>query len=99
MSTSSPPIREPWRLDDTGKLVSLPWILWLQRVAEGGQAEDLFSDALALVSTAEGTTQSVQGTTQSPSSSEVELAAITAYTPSSSSVLSNDAEMMAWMSF
>lgn len=30
---SAPPIREPWKTDEAGKLVSLPWILWLQKVA------------------------------------------------------------------
>lgn len=34
MSTNAPPIHEPWLIDKkTGKLVSMPWILWLQQVA------------------------------------------------------------------
>lgn len=30
---NAPPIHEPWKTDKTGKIVSIPWILWLQRLA------------------------------------------------------------------
>lgn len=29
---AAPPIREPWKIDQTGRLVSVPWILWLQQI-------------------------------------------------------------------
>ncbi len=29
---NAPPIRESWKLDPTGKLISLPWTLWLQQL-------------------------------------------------------------------
>ena len=32
---SAPPIHESWKTDKTGKLVSMPWILWLQQLAAG----------------------------------------------------------------
>lgn len=113
MSVSPPPIREPWALDANGKLISIPWILWLQQLANFGQVEDQFSNVLTLVSTAEATSHTPvgfddlsvlsylaneQGSTTQPSN-EVDGLALMSYTPSGSSVLSNDAEMMAWMSF
>ena len=30
-----PPIQEPWRVDERGRLVSTPWILWLQELSGG----------------------------------------------------------------
>ena len=36
---SAPPIREPWKLDQTGKLVSMPWILWLQQLSTSVQTD------------------------------------------------------------
>ena len=47
MSTNAPPIREPWKLDPTGKLVSMPWILWLQQLATIGQADIASLEAMA----------------------------------------------------
>ncbi len=97
MSTSPPPIREAWKTDKTGKLVSLPWILWLQQLATIGQAEELFSDTSLLISTTYTSTQVAAG---SPATSDdVASLAAMAYNPSSSSVPVNDPEMLTWLSF
>lgn len=32
MAVNAPPIREPWTTDETGRLISVPWILWLQQI-------------------------------------------------------------------
>ena len=113
MIVSPPPIREPWVLDSKGKLTSIPWILWLQQLANFGQVEDQFSNVLTLISTAESTSHTPvgiddlsvlaqmaneQGSTTHPSN-DVDGLALMLYTPSGSSIPSNDAEMMAWMSF
>ena len=97
MSTSPPPIRESWKLDPTGKLVSMPWILWLQQLATIGQAEELFSDAALLTSTTDTSSQAATGT---PATSD-DVASLVAmmYNPSSSTVPFNDLEMLAWLSF
>ena len=94
MSASPPPIREPWKLDPTGKLISLPWILWLQQLATLGQAEELFSDTALLLSTAD--TSSISG----PPATSDDVASLAAmiYNPSSSTVRSNDPEMLVWLS-
>jgi hypothetical protein len=95
VSTSPPPIREPWKTDKDGKLISLPWILWLQQLATVGQAEELFSDAALLLSTADNS--SVLGLPAT--SDDVASLAAMIYNPSSSSVVPNDPEMLAWLSF
>lgn len=112
---SPPPIREPWKTDGDGKLISLPWILWLQQLASFGQAEELFSNSLTLVSTAEASTRAdslvnqddiaalsmmipTQDSTTKPPN-DVDVLSIMSYTPSSSSVLSDDAAMLTWLSF
>lgn len=113
MIINPPPIREPLKLDKEGRILSIPWILWLQKMASLGQVEDQFSNVLTLVSTAENSTrpsptdddisllamliETPSDTTKPPN--DVESLAINAYTPSSSSVPSNDAEMLTWMSF
>jgi hypothetical protein len=95
VSMSAPPIREPWKTDKTGKLVSMPWILWLQQLASAGQLDGTFSEALFLQSTA-----GVSSNVGTPATSD-DIAALEGmmYTPSSSSVPSNDPEMLIWMSF
>lgn len=115
MIISPPPIREPWKTDGDGKLISLPWILWLQQLASFGQAEELFSNSLTLVSTAEASTRAdslvnqddiaalsmmipTQDSTTKPPN-DVDVLSIMSYTPSSSSVLSDDAAMLTWLSF
>ena len=30
-----PPIQEAWKIDERGRLVSTPWILWLQEISGG----------------------------------------------------------------
>lgn len=30
-----PPIQEPWKIDERGRLVSTAWILWLQEISSG----------------------------------------------------------------
>lgn len=94
---SAPPIREPWKLDPTGKLVSMPWILWLQRLATLGQAEELFSDAALLTSTIDVSSRDAVGTPAT--SDDVASLAAMMYNPSSSTVPTNDPEMLAWLSF
>lgn len=92
---SAPPIREPWRTDKEGKLVSLPWILWLQQLASAGQVEGIFSDALLLQSTTETSSKASTPT----ASDDVATLEGMIYNPSSSTVLFNDSEMLLWMSF
>jgi len=95
MSLRPPPIREPWKLDPTGKLVSIPWILWLQQLANVGQMEELFSDPALLLSTTD--MSSLSGTPATPD--DVASLAAMVYNPSSSSVPLNDPEALIWMSF
>ncbi len=97
MSVIPPPIRESWKTDKDGKLISLPWILWLQQLASTAQAEDIFSGVLSLVSTAEAS--SVTPAALDDVSDAVDAVAIMSYNPSSGSISPNDAEMFAWMSF
>lgn len=113
MIISPPPIREPWALDEKGKLVSIPWILWLQQLANFGPVDDVFSGVFTIVSTAEASSLRPVGiddlsilaqlndpparTTREPN--EVDGLALMSYTPSGSSVLLDDAAMLAWMSF
>ena len=92
---STPPIREPWRTDKEGKLVSLPWILWLQQLATAGQVEEAIPGELSAFSTVG--TSALGGTSASPD--DIASLAAMVYNPSSSTVPSNEAEMMAWMSF
>ena len=94
MSTSPPPIREPWKTDKAGRLISIPWILWLQQLATLGQAEELFSDTALLLSTTDSSSLGPPAT-----SDDVASLAAMIYNPSSSSVLPNDPEMLTWMSF
>jgi hypothetical protein len=96
MSANPPPIREPWKTDKTGKLVSMPWVLWLQQLASVGQVDDIFSGALTLVSTAESSSHGA-GTPATPD--DVASLAAMVYNPSSSTAPSNDPEMLIWMSF
>ena len=98
MSTNAPPIREPWKLDPTGKLVSMPWILWLQQLASLGQAEDLFSDTALLLSTTDVSSQAAGPVTPATSDDVASLEAM-AYTPSSNTAPFNDPEMLTWLSF
>ena len=98
MSTNAPPIREPWKLDPTGKLVSMPWILWLQQLASSVQVDELFSDTALLISTADVSTQAAGSGTPATSDDVASLEAM-AYNPSSNTVPSNDPEMLAWLSF
>jgi len=95
MSLRPPPIREPWKLDPTGKLVSIPWILWLQQLANVGQMEELFSDPALLLSTTD--MSSLSGTPATPD--DVASLAAMVYNPSSSSVPLNEPEALIWMSF
>jgi len=113
MILAPPPIREPWKTDKEGRLISLPWILWLQQLASFGQAQDLFSNALTLVSTQETSSfatlssddiSALSMLIETPSSTttppnDVDALALMAYTPSSGSIPPNDAEVLAWMSF
>lgn len=92
---SAPPIREPWTTDQTGKLVSMPWILWLQQLASEGQMDDVFSGALLLQSTL-GLSSNVATPTASDDVASLESMQ---YNPSSSTVPSSDPEMLAWLSF
>lgn len=50
-----PPIQEPWKIDERGRLVSTPWILWLQEVSGG--------TVTAAATTADGTTTSTTNQT------------------------------------
>jgi hypothetical protein len=91
----------------------MPWVLWLQQLASFGQAEDLFSNALTLVSTQETSSfatlssddiSALSMLIETPSSTtvppnDVDALALMAYTPSSGSIPLNDAEVLAWMSF
>lgn len=95
---SAPPIREPWKTDKAGKLISLPWILWLQQLATASQAEELFSDTALFLSTTDVSTQAAGAGTPATSDDVASLAAMI-YNPSSSSVPVNDPEMLAWLSF
>jgi hypothetical protein len=95
MSTSPPPIREPWKTDKDGKLISLPWVLWLQQLANLGQMEELFSDPALLLSTTD--ISSLSGAPATPD--DVASLAAMIYNPSSSSVPLNDPEALIWMSF
>mgnify|MGYP001596289116 CR=1 FL=1 len=99
MSTNAPPIREPWKLGPTGKLVSMPWILWLQQLASSVQVDELFSDTALLISTADVSTQAAGAAGTPATSDDVASLAAMAYNPSSSSVPVNDPEMLAWLSF
>jgi hypothetical protein len=96
MSLNSPPIRDPWKLDENGKLVSLPWLLWLQRIADADSGVSPFSESLAILSTVEASTQSPLPPTPA---SDVDTAGLIAYTPSSSSISIDVAELLSWMSF
>lgn len=95
MSFNAPPIREPWKTDKDGKLVSLPWILWLQELAFAGEIEDVFSGALFLQSTS-----GLSSNAGTPVTSD-DIASLESmiYNPSSSTAPSNDPEMFAWLSF
>jgi len=55
---SAPPIREPWKTDKEGKLISLPWILWLQQMASVGSSDGVASSEAMLYNPSSSTAPS-----------------------------------------
>lgn len=93
MTIKPPPIREPWKLDQTGRLVSPAWVLWLQDLVNAAQAEDMFSDSLTLQTTISSSSEDPQASSES--STEIQML----QPQSTSSIISDDALLFSWLSF
>ena len=59
MAIKPPPIQESWKLDQAGRLSSPAWIIWLQGLVNGDEAESLFSSSLTLQSTGDYSSRKV----------------------------------------
>ena len=47
-----PPIHEPWKLDGNNKLVSVPWVLWLNSLSPNATPVSTATGGTTIVSTA-----------------------------------------------
>jgi len=92
--SSPPPIQEPWKLDQFGRLRSPAWVLWLQGLVDSSSLNSLFSQELNFQST-----QPISTSISSTSQDDIELISELFTEPSSTTINSNDSEMLVWMSF
>lgn len=88
-----PPIQEPWRLDQNGKLFSSAWVLWLQDLVNSAQMDELFTGSLLSQSTNMLSTE----TSSTNDDLEQQINAITSQ--SATSIEYDDALMFSWLSF
>ena len=94
MNAVPPPIQEPWKLDQQGRLISPAWVLWLRSLSDSGSVADLFSDNLPLQST-ESTSTIQPETASSESATQIEM-----LPPQSSTTLtSDDALLFCWLNY
>lgn len=63
-----PPLQEPFRLDQMGRLTSPTWVAWLQNLVNTTNIDELFSNSLTFQST-----DSSVSTVQQASANDAEM--------------------------
>lgn len=99
MSANDPPIREPWKTDKTGKLVSLPWILWLRQLSSSTQVTRLLSDTMLFVTPADVSVQETGFVGTSAAFDDAASFMATGYNPSSTTVSPDDVASLEAMAY